>query len=111
MKVCISLFLILFIFFEFTSLATDVEDTNTVNISVECLDIDSHSDDVADHDSEDSHHESHGNCHMGHSHTAIIDNNFIIGSIITKLKKTRINLQYHLSIQDYHSRLNRPPIA
>jgi hypothetical protein len=111
MKISVSLLLILFLCFEFISLASSVEDSNTLSQNIEFTGIDCHSEGVDEQHESDEHHDAHGDCHIGHSHTAIISTDFQIKSLASKRASNRFHLKSLINLKDFHSRINRPPIA
>ena len=107
MKFVLALLLIFSVIVDFSSMSSESEisvsscDTTTV-----CSDVDLHSDKA-----QDEHDDEHCHCHAGHIHIGIV-NSSIVNTHPPHLSSNKEFSKYNLNkaIQ-FHSEINRPPIA
>lgn len=108
MRLILSVIFILTVLVDFTSAAFEMDQDLSLSETISC-ELESSCDSDSDkHSSEDGH---HCHCHIGHSHIAVLE----ISEIEESFDYSFVDLSYSmdnlLSIKDYLSEIDRPPIA
>lgn len=111
MKLIITISILLFTVIDFLSASSEVSELTShceKQEKIETENCHSHADSEEQDHSDGS---CHCDCHIGHIHNAVIVNLVELFQVIELNKNKSFPKISQLNIQNYYSRINRPPIA